>query len=69
LVLSYSPNTEYEGSRPRVMTLDAITELARQFFSSVEIESSSPISHSKLNSTERILGRSFDAERFLICRP
>jgi adenine-specific DNA-methyltransferase len=69
LVLSYSPNTEYEGSRPRVMTIDAITKVAKQFFSSVDVESSTPISHSKLNSADRILGQSFDAERLLICRP
>lgn len=70
LVLSYSPNTEYEGSRPRVMTIEAITELARSYFSSVEVRTPRPISHSKLNSSERILGQSADAaERLLICRP
>jgi hypothetical protein len=69
LVLSYSPDMDYAGSRPRVMTLDAISELAGQYFSSIDVDFASPISHSKLNSTERILGQSVDAERLVICRP
>jgi adenine-specific DNA-methyltransferase len=69
LVLSYSPDMGYEGSQPRVMTIDSIRGLAVQYFSSVDIDFAAPISHSKLNSTERILGRSIDAERLLICRP
>jgi hypothetical protein len=69
LVLSYSPTTAYEGSQPRVMTLEALKDLAKCYFSTVEVKSPSPISHSKLNSAERILGKSVDAERLMICRP
>lgn len=67
LVLSYSPTTEYEGAQPRVMSIDAIARLARQFYSSVTIKTMGSMSHSKLNSTERILGQSSHAERLLIC--
>lgn len=67
LVLSYSPTTEYEGAQPRVMSIDAIAGLARQYYGSVKIKVLGSISHSKLNSTERILGQSSHAERLLIC--
>jgi adenine-specific DNA-methyltransferase len=67
LILSYSPTTEYAGAQPRVMSIDAIANLARRFYPTVRIKMVGSLSHSKLNSTERILGKSSHAERLLIC--
>lgn len=69
LVLSYSPDTDYEGARPRVMTLDAIRQIALEHFNAVDIENIGAISHSKLNHSSRILGEAGDAEVLFICRP
>jgi adenine-specific DNA-methyltransferase len=69
LVLSYSPTTDYVGAQPRVMTIQAIRELALEHFASVDVRTVSAIGHSKLNSSENILGRSVNAERLLICTP
>ena len=69
LIVSYSPTTEYEGSRPRVMTIDAIRQLALEYFSIVDVSSAGAVSHSKLNSASKLLGLSVDAERLLVCQP
>lgn len=67
LVLSYSPDTNYEGARPRVLTIEKIRQTALDFFRKVEIQQLGSISHNKLNSSQRILGESVDAEVVFIC--
>jgi hypothetical protein len=65
-VLSYSP---YEkGGHPRLMTIDQISALAKQFFSSVEVRSVGEFAHSKLNSADRALEASAEAEVLVLCR-
>ena len=67
LVLSYSPFIANSTARPRVMTIDDLSSLARTFFKRVEITSAGRISHSKLNSTKFNTDSSYNAELILLC--
>ena len=67
LVLSYSPFIANSTARPRVMTIDDLSSLARTFFKRVEITSAGRISHSKLNSTKFNTNSSYNAELILLC--
>ena len=69
LVLSYSPYSSEKESHPRVMTVDAITELARVSFGSVEVSSIGGFTHSRLNKSELHKNASDEAELLFICRP
>lgn len=69
LVLSYSPYAKDRSSRPRLMTVEALVELARKHFSNVAVESAGKISHNKLNTTQLNFEVSYEAEIFIICKP
>lgn len=66
LVVSYSPFDT--GAHPRLMQIDTLLELAREYYQSVELESVTGVSHSKLNHTSLSLGKPDEAEVLLICR-
>lgn len=69
LLLSYSPYSVDAQGRPRVMKVESIEEIAKEYFKSVEIVSAGRISHNKLNNASLSKEVSYDAELFLICRP
>jgi 16S rRNA G966 N2-methylase RsmD len=69
LVLSYSPFSEENGERPRVTSMDAIRQLAKAFFRSVEIDSPGYIAHSKLTSADMTVNTQSEAEKVFICKP
>jgi len=68
LVLSYSPYEKGNNSRPRLMTIKQIEELAKTYFRSVEVRRAGRIAHSKLTSSDKTFGISYDAELLFVCR-
>ena len=66
LVLSYSPFDS--GAHPRLMQIDALVDLAREFYQSVELESVSGVAHSKLNHSRLNFDQPEEAEVLLVCR-
>jgi len=69
LVLSYSPYKNITNSRPRLMTIKQIEELAKTYFKHIEISRPGHITHSKLTNSEKTFGISHDAEVLFICEP
>jgi len=67
LVLSYSPYASNQQARPRVMTVDEISALAKRFFNRVEQLSAGRISHMKLNTSRFNSDPSYDAELIFLC--
>lgn len=65
MLLSYSPFVK--DGHPRMMTIDAVTELAKQHYREVKVVSARLV-HSKLNKTDLHRGASEEAEVFLLCR-
>lgn len=66
IVVSYSPfNT---GAHPRLMQIDSLLGLAREYYSNVELESVNGLNHSKLNHSSLNLEMPAEAEVLLICR-
>lgn len=65
LLLSYSPFVKH--GHPRMMTVDAIAELAKQHYRHVKIVPARLV-HSKLNKTDLHRDASDEAEVFLVCR-
>jgi adenine-specific DNA methylase len=68
LVMSYSPYSAANGAHPRVMTMDALIEIARRHFRWVDAASVGTFSHSRLNRSDLNKEISYDAEHLLICR-
>lgn len=71
MVLSYSPYSVGTQARPkpRLLTIDELTSLAKPYFSEVSLASAGRLSHSKLNQSSRNVAASDTAELFLICKP
>jgi adenine-specific DNA methylase len=69
LVLSYSPYERSSGARPRLMTIEEIVDLARQYFKQVEVLKAGRIAHSKLTNSDKIVDTSYDAEVLITCEP
>jgi adenine-specific DNA methylase len=69
LVLSYSPYASEKNAHPRVMTMEGVTELARQHFRSVDFSSVGSFFHSRLNRSDLNKDISYEAEYLLTCRP
>lgn len=66
LVLSYSP---YEKTgHPRMMTVDQLRDLGREYFASVDVRSVGTFAHSKLNSSDLALTAAKEAEVLFVCR-
>lgn len=66
MVVSYSPFET--GAHPRLMQIDALLDLARGFYSCVELESVDGVSHSKLNHSSLNFDMPDEAEVLLVCR-
>jgi adenine-specific DNA-methyltransferase len=69
LVLSYSPYASQKNAHPRVMTIEAITRLARDHFRIVDVASVGTFFHSRLNRSDLNKDISYEAELLLTCRP
>lgn len=67
LLLSYSPYDETKKSHPRVVTMQQLISLAKEYFDNVETVSAGSFKHNKLNSTEHFLEASDEAELLIIC--
>lgn len=66
LVVSYSPFVS--GAHPRMMQIDALVEMAREFYPNVNLERVDGITHSKLNHSRLNLDTPEAAEVLLVCR-
>ena len=69
LVLSYSPYAAEKNAHPRVMTIDLIADLAKEYFTSTELVSAGDIFHSRLNKKSLNKEISYNAETLFLCRP
>jgi hypothetical protein len=69
LVVSYSPYRASERARPRLMTVEGIVDIARRYFSSVEVRSAGRHAHNKLNRHARNAAVFYDSEVLLLCKP
>jgi adenine-specific DNA methylase len=66
MVLSYSPFQS--GAHPRLMQIDALIELASDFYKSVELQSVDGVTHSKLNHSSLNFDAPPEAEVLIVCR-
>jgi len=69
LVLSYSPFNSAAGNRPRLLTVDDLTHIARRHFSDVDVRDVGGLTHNKLNVANRNVEVDYVAEVILVCRP
>ncbi|MGM0934049.1 MAG: DNA adenine methylase [Bacteroidota bacterium] len=67
LVLSYSPFDDTKETHPRVVKMDLLISLAKEYFNNVEVRSAGEFTHSKLNNTARHLDASNMAEVLIVC--
>ncbi len=67
LVLSYSPYERGSSARPRLMTIQEIELLARKFYGKVATIQAGRIAHNKLNSADKNIAASSEAEVLIIC--
>ena len=68
LILSYSPYDKSKGAHPRVVEIELLEEMAKNYFDIVEIRSIGKFAHSKLNRTDLHLDADDSAEVLIICR-
>jgi hypothetical protein len=67
LVLSYSPYGTESSSRPRLMRIETLIDLAATYYPKVAITPITGISHSKLNHSRHNFGIPDEAEILMIC--
>lgn len=68
LVLSYSPYQKDEGARPRLMTVENIVALAREYFRNVDVQSVGRFAHNKFNQHQLNTRVFYDSEVLIVCR-
>ena len=68
VVVSYSPFDSESSARPRLMQIEALTELARHYYSRVNLENVRGVLHSKLNHSSLNFEVPDQAEILLICK-
>lgn len=69
LIVSYSPYASEKNAHPRVMTMDAVADLAKCHFRKVDVASVGTFSHSRLNRSDLNKDISYEAEYLLTCEP
>jgi adenine-specific DNA methylase len=68
LIISYSPFDESKKTHPRLLTIDQLTTIAKQFYKNVVVKSTPGVfSHSKLNRSNKHLEASNQAEVLVVC--
>lgn len=68
LILSYSPFDENKKEAPRLKSIDELQDMAKQYFTSVEVISVGEFYHSKLNRSDKNSEISYEAEILIICK-
>jgi adenine-specific DNA-methyltransferase len=68
LVISYSPHGDGSATRPRLMTIEGIAEIAADFYADVEVMSAGSVAHSKLNASRLNSDVVYDGEILIVCR-
>lgn len=68
LVLSYSPHVVREGEHPRVMTIDDLTKLARNHFTTIYTVCPGEFKHNKLNSRANSFEEKPHGEILIVCK-
>ena len=68
LIISYSPYDSEKKEAPRLLSIEEILEVAREFYLDVSLINIGNFSHSKLNSTEFITASAEDAEVLIVCK-
>tara|TARA_R110000737_G_scaffold337641_1_gene358003 strand:+ start:4708 stop:6123 length:1416 start_codon:yes stop_codon:yes gene_type:complete len=68
LLLSYSPFEKESNNRPRVLGVEDIVDLAKNYFESVDVYSVGDFSHSKLNSIQNNYITESAAEVLIVCK-
>ena len=68
LVISYSPHGDGSATRPRLMAIEAITEIAADFYTDIDTMSAGSVAHSKLNASRLNSGIVYDGEILIVCR-
>jgi adenine-specific DNA methylase len=68
IVVSYSPYAADKDAHPRVMTIDAILEISRNYYAEVDVVSVGSFVHSKLNRTDLNKEGAAEAEFLIICK-
>jgi len=69
LVLSYSPHLEHGASRPRVIDVERLTDMASEYFDRVRRVDVEGFAHSKLTRSDLHLSAPESAELLLVCSP
>ncbi|MBQ3382265.1 MAG: DNA adenine methylase [Bacteroidales bacterium] len=67
LLLSYSPYDETKKTHPRVVSMQQLVSLAKEYFTSVNLISAGHFTHNKLNSSEHLLESADEAEVLIVC--
>lgn len=68
LILSYSPYEANKNVTPRLQTIQGIIDLASKYYMDVQVVSPGTFMHSKLNSSDKLLEASSEAEVLIICK-
>lgn len=69
LVLSYSPYASEKNAHPRVMTMEALTDIAKRHFRKVDVCSVGTFFHSRLNRSALNKEIAYEAEFLVLCHP
>lgn len=67
LVLSYSPYSDDDGNRPRLLSLFELKKIAQTHFTSVKIHNATPHTHRRLNAAANNVKPLEKSEAFIIC--
>lgn len=68
IVLSYSPFDANSGATPRMLSVDAIVDIAKRYYKKVEVVSPGQFMHSRFNRQDNNYEINYEAERLIICR-
>lgn len=68
IVLSYSPYNKESGATPRLLSIEEIANIARNYYENVEIVSPGQFMHSRFNRQDNNYEINYEAERLIICR-
>lgn len=67
LILSYSPYDESQRTHPRVMKMAELQNICHTYYRNVDPISAGQFAHNKLNSSDRLLEASEEAEMVFVC--
>lgn len=68
LIISYSPYDETKKVHPRLLKMQQLIELSKEYYKNIEIVSPGAFTHSKLNRLDKHLEASEKAEILIVCK-